>query len=177
MNLITSNCTGAFVYRDLGTFYNNPFMWSLIYFDDFLYLINNFDSIDFENISVSLEQFEEDIKPPRPKSILVNIDNKLTVHYIHNLYLGDEKRLLEEFKEKYNRRLARMYKDKEEPLFMYVDDYKENADLLRFSNIDKDLIILTRKEITFDNPKIKVLNLFPNYTKKVCKLFKKSHSK
>lgn len=52
MNILTTNCLGGFIYRDvLQTQFKNPFIWTGC-LCDFAEFIQNFDSIDFSNIEI-----------------------------------------------------------------------------------------------------------------------------
>jgi len=47
MNIISNNCLGGFIYKDfLQIKYENPFIFSLMDYDDFLYLLENYETID-----------------------------------------------------------------------------------------------------------------------------------
>lgn len=52
MNIITTNCLGGFIYRDiLKQEYKNPFIWTGCACD-FVDFLKNFDKINFDNINI-----------------------------------------------------------------------------------------------------------------------------
>ena len=56
MNIITNNCLGGFIYRDiLKTEYQNPFIWTGIEIEKFIDFVDNFDKIDFTNVMIEKE--------------------------------------------------------------------------------------------------------------------------
>lgn len=56
MNIITNNCLGGFIYRDiLKTEYQNPFIWTAINHLDLLSIIENFQTINFSNVIIDKE--------------------------------------------------------------------------------------------------------------------------
>lgn len=73
MNVICNNCVGARVYQQLGLQFANPFMWADIPNEEYIYLINHFDEINFENISLIKKDF-----------FYLTIDGKVTLRYIHH---------------------------------------------------------------------------------------------
>jgi uncharacterized protein (DUF1919 family) len=47
MNIVSNSCIGALLYKQCHNTFNNPFMWNVIDFDSFVYLIENWNTIDF----------------------------------------------------------------------------------------------------------------------------------
>jgi len=118
VNIICNNCIGAMIYEKKGEEFSNPFMWCLIPQEDFITLINEFNNINFENITV--------------KNNIVLIDNKVNVFYTHykygdyqsptkigsDVYVNDVEKYV---REKYLKRLKRMLDKKESPVFIISD--------------------------------------------------------
>lgn len=53
MNIVSNNCLGGFIYRDiLKCEYQNPFIWTSINHLELLDIIKNFNSINFSNMSI-----------------------------------------------------------------------------------------------------------------------------
>lgn len=50
MNIICNNCGGADFYNLCKQQFKNPFMWSCIFADDMISLIQKYDTINFNNI-------------------------------------------------------------------------------------------------------------------------------
>ena len=76
MNIICNNCVGARIYQQSGEQFNNPFMWSLVSGDDFIYLINHFDKINFDRIRVR--------RVPKRDIFEIIVDDKVTLRFIHH---------------------------------------------------------------------------------------------
>ncbi len=80
MNIISNNCLGGFIYKDfLQIKYENPFIFSLMDYDDFLYLLENYETIDFENFELikESEKFE---------NFGIIIEGKIKVRFIHSKF-------------------------------------------------------------------------------------------
>lgn len=152
MNLIGNNCVSGAIYKLNNIQYNNPFFWCNIYHNDFMYLIKNYDNINFTNFYCSLEDYYDFVKTTN-----VNIDNKINLHYLHYRLSNDDlkreginvfsKNIIEYTKEKYIVRLNR--KSTEEPIFLYSfsgikEDFENYDDFLKeiLEITDKKIIIL-----------------------------------
>lgn len=111
LNVITNSCVGARIYQEKNMIYGNPFMWSIVPPDDFLYLYKNYDRINFGNYELTREG--EDYK--------IIIDGRVNVYYVHYRYdenstvptVRDEidvyyNKIEDYIKEKYETRLKRM---------------------------------------------------------------------
>ena len=126
-NIIANNCVGARIYQIKGEAYNTPFVWCLVSPEDFLYLYENFNIINFKNIRIEKDG----------EWYFIRVDDKIKIYYPHYRY--DEncnipaKRGIGELNiyycniedyivEKYKSRLSRMT---EEPLFI-IDDKSTN---------------------------------------------------
>lgn len=84
MAIIANNCISGYIYKEiLKQPYDNPFIWCRIYADDFLYLIKNLNSIDFNKIELR-KQKNKVIEKARNYYLL--IDNKIKVYYTHYQY-------------------------------------------------------------------------------------------
>ena len=159
MNIISHNCVGARIYQMKGIKYENPFMWCVIPPEDFIYLYNNYNNINYENIVLKKEN--DDYK--------IIVDNKVNLYYVHYRY--DENceepiisnntdvfysKIEDYIVKKYFSRLKRM---KKEPLFIVTDrifvSYPQfsfnDEDLLKFLNKDNCIIVTCNKEIVGKN--------------------------
>jgi len=162
MNLIGNNCVSSFLYKDNGLEFSTPFIWGGFDFVDFIYLLNNYDNIDFNNISFSFEHRFDN----KELSVLCNIDNKINYHFSHYCYDENKKipdkikgrvfykDIIKYTKEKYLTRLKRV---KENPVFLFSfnlidkNDKKYEEYLNRLLEIkDKKLIILIHESISID---------------------------
>lgn len=117
MNIITNNCLGGFIYRDiLKEEYKNPFIWTSINHLDLIDLIENFDTINFVNIMIDRDGKE------LGNNFITIIDDKYKI-YNHHVWFSakdNEPRIegnnvfynkpWEYIVEKYEKRLKRMPK-------------------------------------------------------------------
>lgn len=90
-NIISNNCVGARYYENMGACFENPFMWVSIKLKDFIYLIENFDTIDFFNVNSYLtmgEFYKDDVSFLNCDSRCCTslIDNNIKIYYIHHHY-------------------------------------------------------------------------------------------
>ena len=121
LNIITNSCVGARIYQEKNMMYGNPFMWSIIPPDDFLYLYENYNDINFKNFELLKEG----------KDYKIVIDGHVNVYYVHYRYdeysneptVKDEidiyyNRIEDYIKEKYITRLERMVG---KPIFIVSD--------------------------------------------------------
>lgn len=128
-NVIVNDCIGGYLYRLAGVKFPNPFIWTAVGFESFLYLIQNYDSLDFEDflivrhptdkrlfniiiadkVTVKCPHWLFDIKYNKPTRV-----DSVNIHYNRIwLYIAD----------KYTSRLARMRKLGVKPVF--IMDFKD----------------------------------------------------
>ena len=119
MLLITNNCMGGFLYRELKHEYNHPFFWGTTGLD-MLKLVTDFDNINFDNIT--LEKYGN-------CKFKIIIDNKIEYKCLHYIFSPNDKvprveipnvyynKIWEYIVEKYTARLKRMKESKETPSF------------------------------------------------------------
>ena len=60
MNIISNDCTAGFIYKEINEEFKNPFIWTSIDIDNFIKLIENYDTLNFNNISINIPVIEED---------------------------------------------------------------------------------------------------------------------
>lgn len=163
MNLIANNCVGARLYEVTEQQFPNPFMWMTIPVNDYIDLMENYDSIDLNNPKFELEVYKQNTY----KTVLVTLNNHIKLHYIH--YIQDDtkekpvkelntnilyKDIISYFKNKWFRRVKR---NKEIPTFLYSFNYSKkytyNDTLNKLLNvkIKHKLIILIHKGIKYTN--------------------------
>lgn len=123
MNIIGNSCISSFLTRDcLKEPFNNPFCWCVIDFDSIFYIIKNYYNINWLNFELVKDE---------NWNFSIIIDKNIKVQYVH--YVFDKNVKTIEFKnlhdvcsnhiweyiiEKYNQRINRMLKSKEEPIFI-----------------------------------------------------------
>ena len=84
MNLISRSCVDGIVCRRyLNEANDNPFIWSLIPQNSFIFLVNNFDNIVFDNIYItnSISDIKENIKDSKRYQELIEDYNSLLNTY------------------------------------------------------------------------------------------------
>lgn len=123
MNIISNNCLNGYLYRDcLKEEFGNPFIWTVIDFNSMLYLIKNWNTINFKNYELVKDE---------SWNFSIIIDNKVKVQYVHykfnkNVEFRDKtgpgtdvesNKIWEYIIQKYEERLARMIKKNEKPIF------------------------------------------------------------
>lgn len=164
MNIISNDCLGGFIYNNvLKAEYTTPFIWNRIWNDDFLYLVDNLENIDFTKY---------ELLPTTENTFHLRIDNKIDVwynHYIqddncktpitgindeHNTWLDVKYYKIKEYLlEKYNNRLAR-FSPKNENVIAVQDSGKSQGkvDINKLIKICKKhnykLVLQTNQEIT-----------------------------
>lgn len=139
-NIIANNCIGGFLYKFSKKQFPNPFIWTSMYFEDFLFLIQNYDKINFDDYLI--EKHEKD-----KRLFNINIENKITVRCPHWLFdpayqnptLVDKVnikycRIWLYINEKYTSRLKRLQENTEKPVFImdFKDWLKCDENKLRF---------------------------------------------
>jgi uncharacterized protein (DUF1919 family) len=164
INIISHNCIGARIYQLKNMEYGNPFMWSVVSPDDFWYLYNHFDEIDFNNIRITKIKNDN----------VVVIDEKVKVYYIHYRYDKNAKTPTRRIKdgvdiyydkiddyivEKYNNRVKRMLEQKVKPIFIVSDrEFVANKelnmykkDLIKYLNKENCIVVTADKSIKGNN--------------------------
>ena len=172
MNLISNNCSAAFYYKFSSTAFNHPFMWCLFTPQDIIYLIKNYESIDFGNIGLprldgklfpSSNLVTRLVKEGR-NIIGVNIDDKVTAWYVHYLFdahtdspktVGVDVFCKRNFEYTYEKYISRLHRNgiSEHPTFLIVafphhnwtDEYITE---LCSINTDKKILLMTNKNIS-----------------------------
>lgn len=82
--VISSNCMSGVWYRDIvKTEYEVPFIWSNIKLSDMLWLIENFESIDFTDIKCLISHGELPTKGEGDVHVKIELCGKVSVYFIH----------------------------------------------------------------------------------------------
>lgn len=77
-NLIGNCCVDSFIYQQRGLKFNNPFMWSAIWADDFIKLIERFDNINFKE-----PELEKYILNEKEQCYTIILDKDIKINYTH----------------------------------------------------------------------------------------------
>lgn len=135
MNLISQNCLAGNIYKNhLKEEFSNPFIWTVIDFNSMLYLIQNWNTINFTNYLLTKDEHW---------NFSIIIDDKVKIQYVHYKfnpnckipckdYIGNihYNKIWEFIIKKYEERLTRMLEKHEEPIFC----------ICNFNTIFKDAI-------------------------------------
>ena len=173
MNLIANCCIGAFIYEMQNEEFNNPFMWAKTNTDSFIYLMENYDNINWNNIEINkYKRFDAQT------CYSFTVDNNIQIKYPH--YIQGKKedkelingrdiydwRAYEYAYNKYQKRTERMLKKKENPVFLILSEMKDGYDY-DFNNLKRiceakttyKLIIITSFEElkSYENDRIKII--------------------
>lgn len=177
MNIICNNCVGARLYEVQHKQFVNPFTWCEIPIDDFIRLVENFDSIDLINdAKFSLEK----VYRYEYESVNVTLPFNIQCHFVH--YIKDETYLspgkdnsntnirytniLTYAKEIWIKRSKRI---KDIPIFMYSfnylmpnsQQYKDTLNKLLNIDTDKEIWLLVHESLNIEskNKNIKIFRL------------------
>ena len=156
MNIITNNCLGGFLYRDiLKQQYANPFIWTSIDIKSYNTMFINYYNINFNNYIIKTENNTKD------SFYHIIIDNNYDIRFGHILFSNSDNipRLVnngfsgdiyynkpwEYINNNYLKRLKRMV---EPPVFIWFDLYEtHNYDIQNIANnLKRNIIILTVDE-------------------------------
>ena len=133
MNILPNCCIVGDYCENKHIQYFTPFVWNTFFPDDIKILIKEYKNLNFSNIRL--------VKYKDTKYYGINIDNKITVYYIHYLYADHElkrdnylkevtgKNIEEYIINSYNRRLARLDIN-EKPKFLFITNRQAYADIL-----------------------------------------------
>ncbi|MDM0445791.1 DUF1919 domain-containing protein [Clostridium perfringens] len=142
--IISNNCWGGFVYNKFGIKYNSPFVGLFMYAQDYINLLERFDSIDFfeiKFIDIEESKYKKYIKGENRN---INypiglIDDDLEIHFLH--YKSKEEAI-----EKWTRRAKRI--NYENLIFKFSDRDLCTPELIyRFEKLNfKNKICFTAKE-------------------------------
>lgn len=122
MNLISQNCLSGHLYKNhYKEEFENPFIWTVIDFNSMLYLIQNWNRINFRNYELVKDN---------NWNFSIIIDNKVKIQYVHYKFDAASKtptidnvgsilyyKIWEYIIQKYEERLKRMLSKNEEPIF------------------------------------------------------------
>jgi len=161
-NIISNNCVGARIYQLKKDVYETPFTWCLITPSDFLYIYENFESIDFKNAKVGNDG----------RWYFMCVDGKVRIYYPHYRYDKNCKsptkkgtdelnlyycKIDDYITEKYKTRVLRMTG---RPIFLIDDKLTDlvdgkcafyEEDILKYTNKENCIITTSNKKIKGDN--------------------------
>lgn len=138
MNILSLNCLGAHIYRDLlKCSYGNPFIWTRMDNADFIRLLEDYENIDFHNYTL--------IKESRKlENFRIIIDDKVKLYFNHHLFDANAdkpikrgvdifyNRIWEYIVDNYEKRLARMTKKID---LIAIDDWSNDIDVKKIKSI------------------------------------------
>ena len=130
MNIISNCCLGGFVYKDVIEHqFSNPFIWAWLNKEDMVYLVQNYDKINFKNYELSTYN---NLPLKDEVCFQMNIDDKIKIIYSHYQFIKNKdtleidrkrnmvyhNRIWEYVVAKYNERLERMFSENKKPVFL-----------------------------------------------------------
>lgn len=155
MNIITSNCLGGFIYRDvLNQEYQNPFIWTKFENNnEFIDFVDNFENIDFENVMI------EKIGNELSNNFITVIDDTYTLKNRHIYFsINDNIPRID------NRMFCNTYYNR--PWEYILEKYEK-----RLKRMSKKNIAICLYELTFTNEQIyKLINVCKKHNYK-CLIF------
>jgi uncharacterized protein (DUF1919 family) len=177
MIVISNNCGGADYYNLHNEKFNNPFMWSVVFADDMIRLINNFDKINwlqFEPILLTEEIAHANHYPYKPTVTGIKLDNVCNIYWTHYLFdanaISPVKRGPDTFYyknyehtlSKYITRTKRMCSMHEEPSFLIMgyDRYGWNDNMLSklaLLHTPYKTVIISPKQMASSNKNLKFI--------------------
>lgn len=130
MLVISNDCMAGHLYVKYNQIFNHPFMWCVIPYDDMNYMMQNFHKIHYQNITLKPNNYI------KKNTVLLTIDNVIRLYAIHlftnnnkksiernggNL-IGPAKEIYKYASDTYYRRLERMSKVSEDPIFVIHEE-------------------------------------------------------
>ena len=176
-NIISNNCIGARYYQNNHIQFQNPFMWNLIKLTDFIFLIENFDKIDFNNIKLYFSKNEVKKDHDSDKCSTILLDNYIHIYFIHHHYTELHKcqkciritgkdyeiignYILEYLKNKWLNRVNRL-KTNNNIIFVYYDTPDlTNTNIDKLINIKSQYKIILLSNTNYKDQCAKTNNIF-----------------
>lgn len=141
MNIIANSCVGGFIYKnELKVPFQNPFIWNIIDYNSMLYLVKNYDKINFENFELMKD---------KNWNFSLIIDGKVKIQYVHYKFNANcnkpttkyidvfYNKIWEFIVSKYILRLDRMKKDKSRPIFIFANWFDKPETLLTYKQLQE----------------------------------------
>lgn len=80
MNIISNNCIGGYIYRDiLKEEYQNPFIWTSLDNTSVINLLEHYNTINFENIEIFKQS-------STLSNFYLNVDDQLNIQFSHYVF-------------------------------------------------------------------------------------------
>lgn len=182
LNVICNNCGGADFYKLNKQPYCNPFVWSCVFADDMIKLIQLYDDLNFENVKLikltdSIAHYNNYHEYDSRKHICgINIDNTVNVFYTHYVYdpyhfevkrIGSDVHYIKNFEYVYNsylRRVKRMLADTAADTIFVVIAFNRHGwncekinELLRI-NVQHKVVLITDQYTNYKNSHIDIIH-------------------
>ena len=172
INIISNNCIGGALYRwFFEESFKNPFIWSLMFANDFIKCVNNYKNINFSNINMKIMTLNDDLYKLHQKNldrkiIGFNVDNFFNLWYTHYLYdknytsptvIGPDTYYYRNFEYVYNKYISRLktmesYKGNTIVVCVAYEKQDWNKDKIIQLNSEYPTFIVTKyKELTQTN--------------------------
>ena len=166
MNIISNNCLAGLIYHEIKQIYPNQFIFVGIDLDDFIYLIENYNNINFSNVNFDLEYRLSKTY----KSVVAIVDNKIKIHFSH--YQEDKtKDKITKYDDSYNvyykniidyaknKWFERLKRNNNKPTFLYSfnsldpnsNEYYEILNRLFSIKKESELTIIIHDDVVLNN--------------------------
>lgn len=91
MLVISNNCCGGRFYQQTNMKFNNPFIWMICPYDSIIYIMNNFDKIDWFNYEFEKSKLKEN-------TFIIKVENNIEIHYVHYKFDPNANSIIQEKK-------------------------------------------------------------------------------
>ena len=71
--------------------FNNPFIWMICPYDSIIYIMNNFDKIDWFNYEFEKSKLKEN-------TFIIKVENNIEIHYVHYKFDPNANSIIQEKK-------------------------------------------------------------------------------
>lgn len=174
MNIISQNCLSGHIYKKyFNKNYKNPFIWSVIDFNSMKTLIENWNSINFNNYELVKD---------KNWNFSIIIDKKVKVQYVHYKFSpkynkltkvnGDfyYNKIWEFIVDRYEKLKNKMLEENEKPIFcfcngntIYKDCIYTDKQLMELNKYNNTYVIITKEKIEVHEAADKIYNKFIKY--------------
>lgn len=126
-NIISNNCLGGFILRQLNLPFTNPFIWCVTPYHSIKHIMQHYDTIDWFKINLC----ESSIKQ---NTFVLTIDNAIHLHFVHHYWITKSSNdpskncevspyIYETIVSNYFRRVKRMLLSKQDPVFIISPEF------------------------------------------------------
>lgn len=143
ITIVSNNCWGGHLYRDLNLPYNSPFIGLFITSPDYIKMLNDFEGYMNQELTfITKSILDEGKSNPKPRNYPIGVLKDIEIHFLH--YQNES-----EAKEKWNRRKARINWDN--LYFKFSEKFYCTPELVReFDSLPLENKLVLTKELYED---------------------------